>query len=74
MIKCNIATELCITNGQEGTVVGWQSAIGKQGQRILDVLFVELKSPPKNVQVEGLPLNIVSLTWSTGSIHKLYPT
>jgi hypothetical protein len=68
MIKCNVATELCITNGQEGTVAGWQAAIGKQNQRILDVLFVKLKSPPKEVQLEGLPLNVVPLTCSTVSM------
>ncbi|KAF8713523.1 hypothetical protein AX14_012976 [Amanita brunnescens Koide BX004] len=68
MIKCNVATELCITNGQEATVVGWQAATGKQNQRILDVLFVELKSPPKEVQLEGLPLNVVPLTRSTVSM------
>ena len=68
MIKCNVATELCITNGQEGTVIGWQSSLGKKNQRILDVLFVKLKSPPKNVQIESLPLNVVPLTCSTVSI------
>jgi hypothetical protein len=62
MIKCNIATELCMTNGQEATVVGWQATIGRQSQRILDVLFVKLKSPPTDVQLDGLPLNVVPLT------------
>ena len=36
MIRHNEATELCITKGQEGHVVGWQSAFGPQGQNILD--------------------------------------
>ena len=73
MIKCNVATELCITNGQEGIVVGWRSSIGKQNQTILDVLLVKLKSPPKDVQVPGLPLNVVPLTRSTVSITCILP-
>ena len=65
MIKSNIATELCITNGQEGTVVGWDASVGKHNQPILDVLFVKLKTPPKSVQLNGLPHNVVPLTRST---------
>jgi hypothetical protein len=65
MIKCNIATELCITNGQEASIVDWQSSVGQDGQNILDVLFVKLKSPPKPVQLDGLSENIVPLTRST---------
>jgi hypothetical protein len=42
LIRNNDATELCITKGQEATVVGWQEAVGNHGQRILDALFVEL--------------------------------
>ena len=68
MIKSNVATELCITNGQEATVVGWQTSTGKQKQQILDVLFVKLKSPPKTIQVDGLPENVVPLTRSTVGI------
>ena len=68
MIKCNVATELCITNGQEAIVVGWQSTVGQLNQQMLDVLFVKLKSPPKTVQIEGLPENVVPLTRSTVSI------
>jgi hypothetical protein len=59
MIKCNVATELCITNGQEGTVVGWQSAVGQHKQNMLDVLYVKLKSPPKSVKLDGLPQDVV---------------
>ena len=65
MIKCNVATELCITNGQEATVVGWQSTVGQLNQQMLDVLFVKLESPPKTVQIKGLPENVVPLTRST---------
>ena len=62
MIKSNVATELCITNGQEATVVGWQSTVGQHKQQMLDVLFVKLKAPPKSVQIDGLAENIVPLT------------
>ena len=64
MIKCNVATELCITNGQEATVVGWKATIGKRQQQMLDVLFVQLKSPPKPVNIDGLPENVVPPTRS----------
>jgi hypothetical protein len=68
MIKSNVATELCITNGQETTVVGWHESTGKHKQQILDVLFVQLKSPPKTIQLDGLPENVVPLTHSTVAI------
>jgi hypothetical protein len=67
MIKSNVATELCITNGQEATVVGWQSTVGQYKQQMLDVLFVKLKAPPKSVQIDGLAENVVPLTRS--SVH-----
>ena len=35
MTKCNAATELCITNGQEAIVVGWQSKQGSRGQLMI---------------------------------------
>jgi hypothetical protein len=57
MIKENAATELCITKGQEAVVVGWDSAIGPSGQRILDTLFVRLTNPPRDIQIPDLPLN-----------------
>ena len=73
MIKTNVATELCITNGQEATVVGWQSTIGQHKQQILDVLFVELKAPPKSVQIDGLSENVVPLTRSSVSMTCYFP-
>ena len=73
MIKCNVATELCITNGQEATVVGWQSTVGQHKQQILDVLYVKLKSPPKSVQIDGLAENVVPLIRSTASISCKLP-
>jgi hypothetical protein len=62
MIRHNDATELCITKGQEGTVVGWQSKTGTRGQRMLDAVFIKLSNPPTTVQMNGLPVNVVPLT------------
>jgi hypothetical protein len=68
MIRRNEATELCITKGQEATVVGWQEAVGPSGQKILDTLFVELDNPPQKIQIDGLPENVVPLTRSKKKI------
>jgi hypothetical protein len=68
MIKCNVATELCITNGQEATVVGWQSKLGSRGQLMIDTLFLELKNPPSNIQIDGLRQNVVPMTCSTNTM------
>jgi len=73
MIKCNIATELCITNGQEATVIGWQSKVGSQKQLMLDTLFVELNNPPSKVQINGLRENVVPLTCTINSITCTLP-
>ena len=61
MIRANVATELCITKGQEGTMYGWQSGISSRGQQVLDTLFVKLVNPPQTVDFEGLPENVVLL-------------
>ncbi|KAJ7109034.1 hypothetical protein C8R43DRAFT_1161765, partial [Mycena crocata] len=61
MLRANDATELCITKGQEGEVCGWDSSIGPAGQQVLDTLFVRLVKPPRDIQIEGLPLNVVPL-------------
>lgn len=64
MIECNVATELCITNGQEATVVGWQSTVGQHKQQMLDVLFVKLGTPPKSenrrIGRECCPMNKIN--------------
>jgi hypothetical protein len=62
MLKHNDATECCITNGAEATVVSWQSAKGPEGQVVLDTLFVKLVNPPKTVKIDGLPDNVVPIT------------
>lgn len=74
MIRHNEATELCITKGQEGHVVGWQAAIGPQGQNMLDTLFVKLDKPARPIQLEGLPENIVPLTKLSTSINCATPS
>ncbi|KAI5886735.1 uncharacterized protein SCHCODRAFT_01175257 [Schizophyllum commune H4-8] len=62
MIRSNIATELCITRGQEAIVYDWSMSRGEDKQRILDVLYVKLVNPPKTVNIEGLEENVVPLT------------
>ena len=59
MLKHNAATELCMTNGAEGIVVGWTASKTRSGKQILSVLFVQLVKPPTDVQLPGLPLNVV---------------
>lgn len=59
MIRKNEATELCITNGQEGTVAGWYWSEGPHGRPILDTLFIRLVNPPQKVELKGLPCNVV---------------
>ncbi|KAJ7168098.1 hypothetical protein C8R43DRAFT_876954 [Mycena crocata] len=71
MIKANEATELCITRGQEAVIVGWDSSIGPSGQNILDTLFVELVKPPKDVQLQDLPLNVVPLSRTSEHVTAL---
>jgi hypothetical protein len=73
MIKCNVATELCITNGQEATVAGWQTCLGLKGQLMLDTLFVTLVNPPANIQLSGLPVNTVPLTSTVNNITCTLP-
>ena len=60
MIRHNIATELCMTKGQEGSVHGWQFQL-INGVNTLDTLFIQLHNPPTPVKLDGLPLNVVPL-------------
>ncbi|KAJ6507613.1 hypothetical protein DFH09DRAFT_917155 [Mycena vulgaris] len=46
MLCSKNTTEMCITTGQEGAVVGWDEGIGPIDQRILDTLFVKLINLP----------------------------
>jgi hypothetical protein len=74
MIRNNDATELCITKGQEGFVVGWQSIKGPHGKRVLDTLFVKLDNPPQLVQIPGLPDNVVPIVKNTKTINCIFPS
>ena len=72
MIWNNDATELCITKGQEGFVAGWQYQIGPYGKRILDTLFVKLDKPSKNINIPGLPENVVPIVKTSKTIQCTY--
>ena len=65
IIKCNIATELGITNGQEGHIASWQSSIGAKGQAVIDTVFIRLQNPPFDITLTGLPKNVVPLSRTT---------
>ncbi|EKM50409.1 uncharacterized protein PHACADRAFT_104881 [Phanerochaete carnosa HHB-10118-sp] len=63
MIKRNLATECCVTNGAEGRVVGWKSKpLDDSGKMQLETVFVELTCPPKPTQLERLPANVVPIS------------
>ncbi|KAJ7029491.1 hypothetical protein C8F04DRAFT_962811 [Mycena alexandri] len=68
MLRANDATELCITKGQEAVVCGWDESEGPAGQRVLDTLFVTLVNPPRNINIEGLPQNVVPLVRTVNHI------
>ena len=61
MIKKNIATECCVTNGAPAIVYDWDSSVMPDGKEVLETLFVQLIDPPRSVQLNGLPLNVVPL-------------
>jgi hypothetical protein len=69
IIRNNDATELCITKGQEGHVVGWQAGRGIHGQLVLDTLFIKLDKPAKIVKIDGLPENVVPITRGSKNIE-----
>jgi hypothetical protein len=69
IIRNNDATELCITKGQEGHVVGWQAGRGIHGQHVLDTLFIKLDKPAKIVKIDGLPENVVPITRGSKNIE-----
>lgn len=72
MIRNNDATELCITKGQEGFVAGWQYQIGPYGKKVLDTLFVKLDKPSKNINIPGLPENVVPIVKISKTIQCTY--
>ncbi len=68
MIHLNSATELGITKGQEGYVYSWEESTGSRSQKILDILFVRLASPPEPIHIPGLPVNVVPLLRTSSAI------
>ncbi|KAI4518462.1 hypothetical protein K525DRAFT_151486, partial [Schizophyllum commune Loenen D] len=74
MIRSNIATELCMTKGQEAVVYDWVSSKGNQKQRILDVLYVKLVNPPKTVKIDGLEENVVPISRESHTITCQLPS
>ena len=69
IIRNNDATELCITKGQEGHVLGWQAGRGIRGQLVLNTLFIKLDKPAKTVKINGLPENVVPITKGSKNIE-----
>ena len=74
MLRNNDATELCITKGQEGFVVGWQAVEGSHGHRSLDTLFVRLDNPPRTIQIPGLRNNVVPIVKDTKTVDCVFPS
>ena len=74
IMRNNDATELCITNGQEGFVSGWQSSKAGHGKRVLNILFIKLNNPPKLVQIPGLPDNVVPIVRNTKTVQCVFPS
>ncbi|KAJ3963440.1 hypothetical protein EV361DRAFT_768572, partial [Lentinula raphanica] len=62
IIRHNVATELSITKGQKGFVYAWHLAEGNFSQCILETVFVLLDNPPRNINIDGLPLNVVPIS------------
>jgi Helitron helicase-like domain at N-terminus/PIF1-like helicase len=73
MIRNNDATELCITKGQEGVCVGWDAIVGSHGKQALETLYVELTNPPKPIQFQGLPPNVVPIPRTTTDVNCRLP-
>ena len=73
MIRNNDATELGITKGQEAFVAGWKDKKGPHGKRVLDTLFVRLDKPPKDINVDGLPTNVVPILMANKTIPCVFP-
>ncbi|OCH89707.1 hypothetical protein OBBRIDRAFT_697309, partial [Obba rivulosa] len=73
LLKHNEATELCATNGAEGIVRGWERGITPTGKPMLRTVFVELLKPPREVQIAGLPPNVIPVPSSKHRIECLLP-
>ena len=73
IIKKNVATECCVTNGAQAVVYGWDSSKLPDGKDTLDVLFVKLVDPPRSIQLEGLPENVVPISKQVNTIKCSLP-
>ena len=73
MIRNNDATELCITKGQEAYVVGWDATKDPQGHNVLETLYLELKNPPKTIDLPDLPKNVIPMMRATKNIKCTLP-
>ncbi|KAK0186574.1 hypothetical protein F5146DRAFT_935753, partial [Armillaria mellea] len=61
IIWLNSAMELSIMKWQKCTVHSWIETIGSQGLKVLNTLFVKLIYPPQDMNILGLPMNMVPL-------------
>ncbi|KAI0351715.1 hypothetical protein OH77DRAFT_1370473, partial [Trametes cingulata] len=75
LLKNNEATELCATNGAEAIVVGWDAhrAHTQTNEEVLDTLFVRLTNPPRKVQLDDLPPNVIPLPRTKQRIQSMLP-
>ncbi|KAJ3557162.1 hypothetical protein NM688_g1617 [Phlebia brevispora] len=73
MLKSNEATELCATNGAEGTVYGWDIDASDEQHPRLKTVFIRLTSPPRNIQIGDLPENVVPITAVSERIKCILP-
>ena len=74
MIKKNIATECCVTNGASAIVYDWTSSVMPDGKEVLETLFVQLVDPPRTIQLPGLPENVIPLSKSKHTIYYQLPS
>ncbi|KAI0833884.1 hypothetical protein BC628DRAFT_1406785 [Trametes gibbosa] len=73
LLKFNEATELCATNGAEAEVVKMVAGKTPCGRPCLESLHVRLTSLPQNVQVPGLPMNVIPLGRSKRTVSVTLP-
>ncbi|KAI0640762.1 hypothetical protein C8Q79DRAFT_920776 [Trametes meyenii] len=72
LLKFNEATELCATNGAQAVVDCWDSST-VNGREVLDTLYVRLVDPPRDVQLPGLPVNVIPLTRNAKTVACTLP-
>lgn len=69
ILKKNEATELGMTNGAEGVVVGWVATEkANESKATLDTLFVKLTQPVRDIHIGSLPTNVVPIVSRSESI------